>query len=138
MISIEEKIAKKVTGRTSLTISFEYKKPLVDIMRSIPCRQFNKSDSKWEIPIGYLSYVVNKFKQYDDVLIKGIGDNGCEEKHYDLSPYKTECYPYQEEAIQYGLNHDKWLLLDVPGLGKSKQVINLIEELKRYKGVFEF
>ena len=135
MITIEERTAKKVTGITSLFISFKYNQQLVDIIKTVQCKQYTKQDNTWEVPIGYLGYLVKKFRQYDDVLIKRMKDNNEEEKHYSLSSYKTPCYPYQEDAIQYGLNHDKWLLLDVPGLGKSKQVINLIEELKRYKGV---
>ena len=37
----------------------------------------------------------------------------------------------EEEGIQYGLNHDKWLLLDAPGLGKSLQLIYLAQEIKK-------
>ena len=33
------------------------------------------------------------------------------------------------------LNHYSWLLLDQPGLGKSKTIINLAEELKAQKGL---
>lgn len=33
--------------------------------------------------------------------------------------------------MQYGLNHDNWLLLDDPGLGKSGQAIYLAYELKK-------
>jgi MoxR-like ATPase len=35
------------------------------------------------------------------------------------------------EAVEYGLNHDKWLLLDVPGLGKTLSIQLLAEELHR-------
>ena len=47
------------------------------------------------------------------------------EKNWKSSPYE-----YQKEGIEYGLNHDKWLLLDMPGLGKTLQMIYLAEELK--------
>ena len=50
---------------------------------------------------------------------------------YSLSSYKTSPFEYQKEGIEYGLNHDKWLLLDAPGLGKSLQLIYLAEELKK-------
>lgn len=46
--------------------------------------------------------------------------------------FKTSPFKHQIEGIEYGLNHDKWLLADQMGLGKSKQVINIadIREVK--------
>lgn len=50
---------------------------------------------------------------------------------YNLSKYKTKPYQYQLDGIQYGLNHNKFLLLDAPGLGKTLQIIYLAQELKK-------
>ena len=50
---------------------------------------------------------------------------------YNLSKYKTKPYQYQLDGIQYGLNHNKFLLLDAPGLGKTLQIIYLAYELKK-------
>lgn len=44
--------------------------------------------------------------------------------------YKIEPYIFQLQAIQYGVYfHDKWLLLDPPGLGKTATIIHIAEEL---------
>ena len=37
----------------------------------------------------------------------------------DWGKYKFTPYKYQEEGIEYGLTHNKWLLLDEMGLGKA-------------------
>nr|DAE18938.1 MAG TPA: hypothetical protein [Siphoviridae sp. ctiOl67] len=33
--------------------------------------------------------------------------------------FKTTPYKYQQEGIEFGLLHNKFLLLDAPGLGKT-------------------
>ena len=48
-----------------------------------------------------------------------------------MSNYKTKPFDYQLDAIQYGLNHDKWLLLDEPGLGKTLTTIYIAQEIKK-------
>ena len=47
--------------------------------------------------------------------------------------YKTKPYAHQEEAIKFGLEHDRFLLGDEMGLGKTKTVIDLgvINKIKR-------
>jgi len=49
----------------------------------------------------------------------------------DVTKLKTKPFDYQLEGINYGINHDKWLLLDSPGLGKTLQVIYIAESLKK-------
>ena len=75
---------------------------------------------------------IGEIKEYNGVL-PSAKEVYCmeEDKIYKLSKYKTKPFSYQEEGIQFGLNHDKWLLLDPPGLGKTLQLIYLAEELKK-------
>ena len=42
---------------------------------------------------------------------------------------------HQKDAVEFGLNNAKWLLLDAPGLGKTFALIKLAEELKRTQGI---
>jgi hypothetical protein len=37
----------------------------------------------------------------------------------NFTEFKTQPFDYQLEGIEYGLNHNNWLLLDAPGLGKT-------------------
>lgn len=41
--------------------------------------------------------------------------------------FKTKPFKHQLEGIEYGLTHDKWLLADQMGLGKSAQVIDIAD-----------
>jgi hypothetical protein len=39
--------------------------------------------------------------------------------------FKTKPYDHQIDGLNFGLTHDKWLLGDEQGLGKTKQVIDI-------------
>lgn len=66
----------------------------------------------------------------DDIDFKVNQVKDPKYKVFILNKHKTKPFDHQIEAIQYGLNHDKWLLLDTMGLGKSLSAIELAEELK--------
>lgn len=82
--------------------------------------------------------LLNDLIYYDDILLifnnKTIQLN---QKYKLMCQYKTKPFKHQEDGILYGLQkeHKNWLLLDQPGLGKSKTIINLAEELKAQKGL---
>lgn len=130
MIHIIERPTSKVPGITSIFISFDYKPEIVADIKSLPCFNFSKRTKLWEVPIRYLSNVLDMLCIYDDITLDLCDINISEDIKYPLMNYKTKPFPYQEEGIQFGLNHDKWLLLDVPGLGKTLQLIYLAQELK--------
>lgn len=46
----------------------------------------------------------------------------------DVTNFKTTPYQYQLQGIQFGLTHDKFLLLDAPGLGKTLQICYIAQE----------
>lgn len=131
MINIEEKISSKLPGVTSLFISFPYKKELIDIIKNISSYNWDKNTSMWEVPITELSYLLDEFCEFDSINLKLLKDEVREDKKFEIGPFKTTPLPHQEEGIQYGLNHDKFLLLDVPGAGKTLQIIYIASELKK-------
>ncbi len=45
---------------------------------------------------------------------------------YCYNKYKTDPYEHQKAFLDYARSHDKMLLLDEPGLGKTKQSLDLI------------
>lgn len=132
MIYITEKQTSKVPGLTSVFVEFNYNANIVNEIKSLPCFNFSKRTKLWEVPIVYLSQLLDKLCLYDDIQLNLCNIDFGEDIEYELGPYKTKPFKYQEEGIQFGLNHDKWLLLDVPGLGKTLQLIYLAEELKRH------
>ncbi len=54
-----------------------------------------------------------------------------EEKTCDGYKFKVKPFQHQIEAINYGLNHSGWLLLDEAGLGKTSATIWLAEYLHK-------
>lgn len=137
MIKLEEKQTKKLPGKTSIFVEFEYKAELVDVMHQVPNAIFHKKDKLWETPLIELSRLITFLHNYDDIdLIMLMDKPKQKDKVYSLLDYKTTPYDYQLDGIQFGLNHDKCLILDQPGLGKTIQCIYIAQE--RYaKGEIE-
>lgn len=137
MIKLEEKQTKKLPGKTSIFVDFEYKSELVDVMHQIPNAIFHKKDKMWETPLTELSRLITFLHNYDDIDLVVLKDKPKQQdKVYSLLDYKTTPYDYQLEGIQFGLNHDKCLILDQPGLGKTAECIYIAQE-RYHKGEVE-
>ena len=133
-IEIEEKQTKHVPGITSLFITFPYDTNLIEIVKSFGTAVYDKKNHTWELPSVYLSAFLDKACHIGDINLKLLRDKPDTNKIYTLSDYKIKPLDHQVEAIQYGLNHDKFLLLDAPGLGKTASIIHIAEELyKQHK-----
>lgn len=120
MIRIEERVTQKVPGDTSLFVSFPYNQELINIIKLFSGSNYSKKTKLWEVPITYLSRLLDATSKFDStelVLMKDVPAPTFQE--YEIGPFKCEPFPHQLEAIQYGLNHNSWLLLDQPGLGKA-------------------
>lgn len=135
MILIEEKQTQKVPGITSLFVTFDYNPIYVDLIKTIPQCNFDKDTKQWEVPTAYTNDLLDKFCVYDSIQLNLLNTEPREIEQFELNAYKTTPFNYQLEGIQYGLNHDKWLLLDEPGLGKTLQLIYLAQELKEKEGI---
>lgn len=136
MISIEEKVPSKIPGVTSLFITTPYNKDVIDVIKGCTPLNYDKKVNTWEMPTTRLAKFLNGVKGIDDIKIKLKKDTIVKEQpDIKLCRYKTKPYKYQEEGIQFGLKHSKWLLLDAPGLGKTLQLIYLAQELKKRDGI---
>jgi SNF2 family DNA or RNA helicase len=131
MILIKEKPNSKVPGITSFFISFKYNQDIIDNLKTVQMYVYDKNTKEWEVPITSLANIIDILSPFDDIQIELLKVNDKKDKIFELSKYKTKPFDYQEEGIQYGLNHDKWLLLDAPGLGKTLQLTYLAQELKK-------
>lgn len=88
----------------------------------------------WEVPVKLFDALLNLLDEWD---IEFIGDLpkeisqklALEEKMISNArcafTYKTSPFPHQEECMQYAQTHDKFLLGDEQGLGKTKQAIDI-------------
>ena len=126
MINIEIKDSIKCNGDYSLFVSFEYNEDILDIVKQFPSRFYNRDDKTWELPFNQLGNVVNRLSKYD-INISGryIKLETSEIKIPSYFNFKTKPFEHQIEGVTYGLNHNKWLLGDEQGLGKTKQVIDI-------------
>lgn len=132
MIKITEIKPKKMPGKTSLAVEFNYKPELVSIVKTCTPCYYDKKSNSWEIPTTRLSKLINLLSEHDDIELNLLSSSKATKppKEIILSKYKTNLFHHQEDGIKYGLSHDKWLLLDMPGLGKTLQMTYLAQELK--------
>lgn len=136
MISIKEKTTKKLPGRSSLFIESEYDARILKVIKESGSAVFHKKEKLWEVPVTSLSNILDGLCEIDDISLEVLKDKREKaDQVFSLSRYKTKPFPYQIDGIQYGLNHNKFLLLDVPGLGKTLQAIYIAQELKKLERI---
>lgn len=142
MIYIQEDKPFKIPGLTSLHIPFtlnkELNKKIWNVLLSCECVNQSKTMKEWEVPLTDLAHILDGLSKLDDIILTLLKETDIVEKATQLKPilnYKVMPYKYQLDGIEYGLNHDKWLLLDDMGLGKTLQMILLAEELKAQKHI---
>lgn len=131
MIYLEEQIPYKQPGETSFMVKFKFDQRIVDVMHQIPNAIYHKKFTAWEIPTTSLSRAIQLLQNLDTLDLTLLNSKEEEIAKPKLNEnYKTPPFDYQLEGINFGLSHDKWLLLDAPGLGKTLQMIYLAQELK--------
>lgn len=136
MITIIEDVTKKCPGKTSLFVKFNYHPDLVSIVKQCDGSIYDKKNIQWEVPVSELSTLLNQLSVYDDIDISFFGSsNDCDENMSIKTKFKTAPFPYQLDGIEFGLAHHKWLLTDMPGLGKTLQILYIAQELKYQKGL---
>ena len=119
MIRIAERATRKLPGLSSLFVSFDFNQRILDEIKFLDTRIFDENTKEWEIPTSNLSQLLDTLTNLDDIKVSLLSDEIHETLIYPLGQFKTEPFNHQLEAIQFGLNHDRWLLLDAPGLGKA-------------------
>ena len=135
MIHIVEAPTRKLPGLSSLFITFDFNRQVVDEIKLLPTRIFDENKRDWEIPTANLSLILDALTNLDDIDLQLMHTIEAENIEYELSAYQTQLYDHQVDGIQFGLNHDRWLLLDAPGLGKTLQLTYLAKELKERENI---
>lgn len=140
MIYIAERESQKVVGDTSLFIMIGLSPQnaiLNKLIKECDGSNYSKRTKLWEVPNSYLAKLLDDFCYLDDITLELIN---CQEsiiinKKVDVSKFKTKPFDYQVEGIKFGLEHDRWLLLDVPGLGKTITALYIAQELKEHENL---
>lgn len=135
--------AKKISGLSSICVTFDFNQYIVDSLKTIPTYYYHKKDNVWEFPVCYLGRLLDSLTFLDEIQLRLINLPESGEfrfgNQFNLEPlsetekisFKMKPFDHQLEAINYGLSHEKWLLLDSMGLGKTNSIIWLAETLKR-------
>lgn len=134
MINIFENYSRKVVGQTSLFVSFDYDPKIIEIIKQANSYVYDDTTKTWEMPLNNLSYLIDNLTSIDDINLDFLPVEKEEELPLVVD-YKLKPFNYQLEGIKWLINHENGLLLDVPGLGKTAQVIYAAEELKAQKNI---
>lgn len=134
MIEIKESIPMKLSGLSSFLVKFEYNPEIVEFIKQFQPAVFHKKELLWEIGANYLDRLIDGLTYYDDIKltlldseIKEISSISLSEE--EINSFKVRPFEHQIEAINYGLENNKWLLLDGMGIGKSFEAMGLAETL---------
>ena len=55
MIAIRESVPRKLSGRTSLLITFPFDQGVINVIKALPTYVYHKEDRAWECPISNLA-----------------------------------------------------------------------------------
>lgn len=122
-ITIEIKDGKFFEGQSAF-VKFDYNVDILNKIRLLSSRKWHKEEQVWEIPQYCYNELISQLQEYHlNVLNAFLSE---ENKEVDINfNFKTKPFKHQKQSFAYGLNHDRWLLADEQGLGKTKQVIDI-------------
>lgn len=138
----------KISGLSSLIVQFDYNQYIVDALKSIPTYYYHKKDKVWEFPVCYLGRLLDNLTFLDEIQLKLLDTPESGQFHFgrqfNLDPlsetekvsFKMKPFEHQLETINFGLEHEKWLLLSSMGTGKTNMIMWLAETLKR-RGIID-
>ena len=150
MMYLRAGFAEKLKCKYSIYVKFSYNPTYVDLIKSLKHRAFNPNQKEWEIGWDEYTPFITLLNQYCipyngtdfEYSIQQLNEQveklqtiQKQEANVDASvldtvEFKTQPFQYQKEGIAYGLLHDRFLIADEQGLGKSLQALN-IARLKR-------
>ena len=126
-----------------MAIQFEYNEYIINVLKGIPTYYYHKTAKLWEVPICYLSRLLDTLTMYDDIQLNLLEtpENGKFHfnKKFNLAPlseeekagFKVKPFDHQLEAIDFLLQQENALLLDGCGVGKTNEMIWFAETLKK-------
>ena len=134
---------KKISGLSSICVTFDFNQYIVDTLKTIPTFYYHKKDNVWEFPVSYLGRLLDSLTFLDEIQLKLLDSPESGEfrfnKQFNLEPlseierisFKATPFLHQLEAVDFLLKQEKSLLLDGCGVGKSLEMILFAETLKK-------
>lgn len=133
MIKLKFDFSQKLNYKQSLYIKGDYNSNILDVIHSFQTRYYHRNSKLWECKIDYFPIILDKLK-FEDIQICGEVPKKFERYLKMLDIYdeqdadylsRTKPFEHQIESFNYALTHNKFLLGDEQGLGKTKQALDI-------------
>lgn len=133
MIKLKFDFSQKLSYRQSLYIKGDYNPTILAVIHSFQTRYYHRNSKLWECKIDYFPIILDKLK-FEDIQICGEVPKKFEKYLKLLDVYdkqdadymsRTKPFDHQIESFNYALTHNKFLLGDEQGLGKTKQALDI-------------
>lgn len=133
MIKLKFDFSQKLSYKQSLYIKGNYNPTILDVIHSFQTRYYHRNSKLWECKIDYFPIILDKLK-FEDIQICGEVPKKFEKYLKMLDIYdeqdadylsRTKPFEHQIESFNYALTHNKFLLGDEQGLGKTKQALDI-------------
>lgn len=133
MIKLKFDFSQKLSYKQSLYIKGDYNPTILDVIHSFQTRYYHRNSKLWECKIDYFPIILDKLK-FEDIQICGEIPKKFERYMQLLNTYdkhdakyfsKTKPFDHQIDSFTYALTHNKFLLGDEQGLGKTKQALDI-------------
>lgn len=114
-----------------IIVDFKYDIKKVALIKRMPKSKYNPKNRSWCIPSKDLNILLKLFKDYkinldvDDNCICDSTPQFDKQDIYSNFEFKTKPFDHQLDCFKYGIHHEKFLLGDEQGLGKTKQAIDI-------------
>lgn len=132
MLEIDIRRAVSVPGIYACFLKFsQYNENWIAVIRSFNCRKYYAETREWEFPFYNLGDIIGRYPNLEIKIHfkkEKLDDNILEVPELNL---KKPLFNHQKIAVEYGINHPKYLLLDTMGLGKTASVIAEAIALKK-------
>lgn len=112
--------------------SFPFRKRIIDTIRNIPGRQFDRDTKQWSVPVSERRKVEHVARIFHFEI---LGPDGAPPVKLDIPeasplpeltvdiPLKQNLFEYQKNGVAYCIQKKRTIIGDVPGLGKTAQAI---------------
>jgi SNF2 family DNA or RNA helicase len=118
--------AIKISDTYSARVYAVYDEKFVNFIKNFGQRYYNKDKKYWEINLFALPKLVAKFPYYKfRIVSRFIHEREAKNQIPQDLVYKTEPYDHEIVGVEYGINHDRFMLGDTMGLGKSWQALHI-------------
>lgn len=133
MIKLKFDFSQKLSYKQSLFIKGDYNPTILDVIHSFQTRYYHRNSKLWECKIDYFPVILDKLK-FENIQICGEVPKKFERYLKMLDIYdeqdadylsRTKPFEHQIESFNYALTHNKFLLGDEQGLGKTKQALDI-------------